>query len=80
MTEDEKEALALIPHAHAWIDDLVISGVSESAAISAIETALIERNLTRGGVDRTLAWMGAMVTMVERCGAAMLAQLREQGR
>lgn len=65
--------------AHAWIDNLVIAGVHEQAVIAGINQALIERQLTSGGVDATIAWLRLGASRVEQMGPAMLAELRKQG-
>jgi hypothetical protein len=78
-TPEEQEMLSLRAKTQAWIDDLLIAGMSQNAASAAIHQALIERALVTGGVPATASWLRGMAKHVEIHGPALLAELRKQG-
>jgi hypothetical protein len=78
-TPDQQEMLDLRGKAQAWIDDLLIAGMAENAAVTAIHMALIERALVSGGVPATASWLRGMAKHVEVQGPALLKELRAQG-
>ena len=78
-TPEEQEMLSLRAKTQAWIDDLLIAGMSQNAVASAIHTALVERSLVTGGVAATAHWLRAMAKHTEIHGPALLAELRKQG-
>lgn len=77
MTE-EIEMLNLRAQAAAWIDGLTTAGIEENAAIAAINLAMVERSLLRGGVEQTADWLRATAAMIEANGADLLTELRGQ--
>lgn len=77
--EEKREMLDLRAKTQAWIDSLIVSGMAENAAVSAMHMSLIERALVRGGVDETARWLRGMAAMVEANGGELLTELRRQG-
>lgn len=75
---DRTEMLDLSGVAHEWIDSLLVSGISEPVAVSAIQLALVERLLRAGGVDATKRWFGVQHALVGENGAAMLREMRRE--
>ena len=78
-SEQLKEMLGVLAQAHAWIDTLVIAGVSENAALAALHQAIVERHLTVLGVLATAEWLQARADMVAGLGHELLTELRAQG-
>jgi hypothetical protein len=79
LTPEDREMLDLRAKTQAWIDDLLIAGMSQNAASAAIHQALVERSLVTGGVAATAHWLRAMAKHTEIHGPALLAELRKQG-
>jgi hypothetical protein len=73
---DRTEMLDLRGVAHKWIDSLLVSGISEPVAVSAIQLALVERLLRAGGVDATKRWFQVQHGLVVENGPAMLREMR----
>lgn len=75
---DPKEMLALTASAHAWIDNLIISGVTEQSAVVSILQALTERAMMVKGPAATAQWLHAYADFVSDSGGALLKSLKEQ--
>lgn len=75
---ERQEMLDLRAKTQTWIDDLLIAGMAENAAVTAIHLPLVERALVRGGVKQTVEWLRGMAVQVEQRGAELLAELKGQ--
>lgn len=75
---EETEMLNLRAQASEWIDGLTAAGIEESAAIAAINLAMVERTLLRGGVEQTVDWLRATAATIEANGNDLLTALQGQ--
>ena len=62
---EQEELLETNRHAHAHIDALQVSGVSEHLAVVAFTVAAIERAVRAGGKDKTASWLRSLADRVE---------------
>jgi hypothetical protein len=76
---EQQDMLDLRTKAQAWIDSLLVAGMSEAAAVAAIHLSLVERALVSGGVAKTATWLRAQAKQVEVNGPALLKELKAQG-
>ena len=79
-TDDRLEMLDILKKAHAWIDGLQIAGLSENVIVCGIHTALVERSLRAGGVQKTCQWLQGQADMVHTLGHQLLFEIDRQGR
>jgi hypothetical protein len=79
LTPEAQDMLDLRTKTQAWIDNILVAGMAENAAVSAIHMSLIERALVRGGVQQTVSWLIGMAMEVQEKGPALLAELKAQG-
>ncbi|MES2001579.1 MAG: hypothetical protein V4444_04620 [Pseudomonadota bacterium] len=75
-TAAEAEALDLRPRIHEWLNDLVVAGVEERAALAAIQLAIAERALLNFGTQHTVAWLRETADQMAQHGDAILAQMK----
>jgi hypothetical protein len=80
LTPEAQDMLDVRTKTQAWIDSILVAGMAEDAAVSAIHMSLIERALVRGGVQQTAGWLRGMARMVEQQGPALLTVLKAQGQ
>lgn len=75
MTEELRETAELLLKAHGWIDSLIVAGVTERAAVTALMVAATERSLKAGGTDATAHWLEAQAAQVRQSGEEWLKVL-----
>lgn len=68
MSDELKDAQALLLKAHEWMDALIVSGMSERAVSTALMTATTERALRSGGTAATAAWFDGQAERVRTFG------------
>lgn len=77
MTEDNmNDARAVHTKAHEWINTLMTSGVSETAAVVALQQALVERLLIAGGTVQAAKFLRGQAEQVERYGPDFIHALK----
>ena len=80
-TAQHHEMLDILKRTHAWIDDLMISGVAEKVIVPAILSALAERHLRASGdVIVTVEWLQRNADLLLAVGPEMLREIRASGR
>ncbi|TMJ19554.1 MAG: hypothetical protein E6G92_07195 [Alphaproteobacteria bacterium] len=79
-TQGERaEMLDLLKRTHAWIDGLMVGGVSENVAVTAMQVALIERLLRAAGVSATVEWLQRQADFTMAGGDQLLAEIKRAG-
>ena len=71
------EAFKLQTKARQWFADLATAGVSEAAAMSAMQTAIIETIIANHGQRAGVQWFKAQLELVDQHGEAMERELRK---
>jgi hypothetical protein len=62
---DLDEARDLHRKAHDWIDNLLVAGVSESAAVTALVVAATDRVMLAGGPGKAADWLRGHADNIE---------------
>jgi hypothetical protein len=78
-TEQNLEMLDVLKTAHGWIDTMQIAGIAENVIVCAVHTALVERSLRAGGVEKTCQWLQGQADMVHILGHELLAEIKRKG-
>ena len=62
---DLDEARELHAKAHAWIDSLLVAGVTENAVVTALLVAATDRVLMAGGPAKAADWLRGHADNIE---------------
>ena len=71
------EAFKLQTQARQWFADLAIAGISEAAAMSAMQSAIIETIIANRGKSAAVQWFKGQIELVDRLGDAMERELKK---
>lgn len=81
MTPEQKQQLAeafkLQAQARAWFVDLAAAGVSLNAAMSAMQTAILETIIANAGKAAAIQWFKGQLELVDNLGDALETELRK---
>lgn len=78
-TEQLAEAFKLQTQARRWFADLAASGVSEAAAMSAMQSAIMETIIGNHGKPAAERWLLGHLGLLDKMGDAMERELRTPG-
>lgn len=70
--EQQAETIELQRHVHAYLNNLITSGIAEPVVVTAALVAVAERVLRVSTPTRTAAWLRGQALAVERFGPEML--------
>lgn len=76
MTDDLNDAAEIRGKTHDWINTLLVSGVSETAAVTGAMMALSERALVTSGAEAAAAWLEGQARLIRDQGPALLKALK----
>ncbi len=71
MSTDEVELAGLVRQAHDFINTLMIVGIDEPVAVSAINNALVERVARTRGAAGAANWLRSIANLVEANAASI---------
>lgn len=73
------EAFKLQTQARQWFANLAAAGVTMPAAMSAMQTAILETLVAHGGKSAAVQWLKGQLELTDRFGDALETELRKSG-